>query len=102
MKYIGYIATFVVLIVCCIIFIGLNNKVKHQNETINILTEEIAQYKQAANPSKEIIDSLVYNIEYRDTIVYNIKHKYIKDVEVVKNMPDSTLVELFHKLVWSE
>ena len=102
MKYFGYATIVGIFIIFCIIFIVLSNKITTKDKEIKVLTEEINQYKQAANPSKEIIDSLTYNIEYRDSVIYNIKHKYITDVEVIKNMPDSTLVELFHKLVWSE
>lgn len=76
--------------------------IKHKNNKIEELTKQIEYYKQAANPSKESIDSLVYNIHYRDSIIYNIKHKYITDVELVKEMSDSTVVNYFKQLVWTD
>ena len=76
--------------------------IKSKNKYIDELTEQIEYYKQAANPSKEVIDSLAYNIHYRDSIIYNIKHKYITDVELVKEMSDSTVVNYFKQLVWTD
>lgn len=96
------ITTGVLGIILLIIFFTYRNKIDKQKEEITILNEQIEKYKQAANPSKEIIDSLVYNIEYRDSIIYNIKHKYINDVEIIKNMSDSVAIDIFNKLVWAE
>lgn len=76
--------------------------IKSKNKCIDKLTEQIEYYKRAANPSKEAIDSLVYNIHYRDSIIYNIKHKYITDVKLVKEMSDSTVVNYFKQLVWTD
>lgn len=96
---ISWLVTIIVLLVILFIY---TNKINKQEKEIIILNEQIEKYKQAANPSKETIDSLVYNIEHRDTIIYNIKHKYINDVEIIKNMPDSVAVDVFNKLVWSD
>lgn len=98
--------TIISCIICCTFIACIlgycSNELKKYEKQIIILNEQIEKYKQAANPSKETIDSLVYNIEYRDTIIYNIKHKYINDVEIIKNMPDSVAVDVFNKLVWSD
>lgn len=90
------------IIVGCIITGYINNKINKYKEQIIELTEEIEQYKQAANPSKERIDSLVYNISYRDSVIINIKKKYVEDTEYIKNMPDSSVVNMFKELVWAE
>ena len=97
----------VALFIICCIFIACilgyyDNKVKKYEKQIIELKAEIEEYKKAANPSKEIIDSLVYNIEYRDSIIYYKKVKYVEDVEIIKNMPDSAIVDKFKELVWSE
>ena len=92
-------------IVCCIFIACIlvyNNKVNEYEKQIIELKSEIEEYKKAANPSKETIDSLVYNIEYRDSIIYYKKVKYVEDVEIIKNMPDSAIVDKFKELVWSE
>jgi uncharacterized coiled-coil DUF342 family protein len=97
---------YIVPIICIIIAIGFicykDFKINNYKKQIIELTEEIEKYKQAANPSKEEIDSLAYNIQYRDSIIYDIKTKYIKDVEVIKTMPDSSVVDMFKELVWSD
>lgn len=97
-----WIASLLLVILCIIIGLNFYFTVKSKNKKIDLLNKEIEYYKEAANPSGEIIDSLVYNIKYRDSIVWNIKTKYIEDVEVIKNMPDSAAVELFNQLVWAE
>lgn len=96
------IAIVVFVLTITIIVVCKNITIKNKDTEIANLTEQIEYYKNAANPSKETIDSLVYNIEYRDTIIYNIKQKYITDVEIVKEMSDSSLVTYFKELVWSD
>ena len=90
------------LIIACIIAGFISNSFNKYKEQIIELTEEIEQYKQAANPSKEKIDSLVYNISYRDSVIFNIRKKYVKETEYIKNMPDSSVVNMFKELVWAE
>jgi len=92
----------VYIIVACIIAGCVNNKLNKYKKQIIELTEEIEQYKQAANPSKEKIDSLVYNITYRDSVIFNIRKKYVEETEYIKNMPDSSVVNMFKELVWAE
>lgn len=99
-----------IAIIFCIIFIIVltcilgyySNQIDIYRKHIIKLNNQIEYYKQAANPSKEKIDSLQYDIHYRDSIIYNIKTKYIEDVEIVKNMPDSNTVNLFKELVWAD
>lgn len=90
------------IIVASIICIYSSNKIDNLNKQIIELNNQIEYYKKAANPSKEKIDSLQYDIHRRDSIIYDIKTKYIKDVEIVKNMPDSNAVSLFKELVWAD
>ena len=92
----------ILFISCASILVFYINKLNSQNKEIIELRAEIEEYKKTANPSKEIIDSLVYNIEYRDSIIYLKKVKYVEDVEIIKNMPDSVIVDKFKELVWSE
>lgn len=92
----------ILFISCASILVFYINKLNNQNKEIIELKAEIEEYKKAANPSKETIDSLVYNIEYRDSIIYLKKVKYVEDVEIIKNMPDSVIVDKFKELVWSE
>lgn len=98
--------TMVFCIICSIIIISVSiyysTKIKTYRKQIIELNAKIEYYKQAANPSKEKIDSLQYDIHNRDSIIYDIKIKYIEDVEIIKNMPDSSTVSLFKELVWSD
>lgn len=91
----------VVLIIIVFCFVGYYKSNQRLNR-IKELEAEVEYYKNAANPSGEVIDSLKYNIQYRDTTIFNIKKKYVEDVEIIKNMPDSSAVNLFHKLVWAK
>jgi len=96
-----------IIFIVCIIILGISlsytrNKINKYKEEVIELTEEIERYKQAANPSKEKIDSLVYNIQYRDSIIYDIKTKYVEDVKVIKDMPDSSVINMFKELVWAD
>ncbi len=91
----------------CIIILSISlsytkNKINKYKEEVIELTEEIERYKQAANPSKEKIDSLIYNIQHRDSIIYDIKTKYVEDVKIIENMPDSSVVDMFKELVWAD
>lgn len=97
-----YIIPFICFFIAICIYLGIQYKINSYKKQIIELTEEIEQYKQAANPSKERIDSLVYNISYRDSVIINIKKKYVEDTEYIKNMPDSSVVDMFKELVWAE
>lgn len=98
--------TIISCIICCIFIACIlgycSDKFKKYEKQIIELNAQIEYYKQAANPSKEKIDSLQYDIHYRDSIIYDIKTKYIEDVEIIKNMPDSSAVSLFKELVWAD
>lgn len=98
---IDHILCIIIWFVLSISCIYLYDKSKKRLDTINELNKEIEYYKEAAKPSGEVIDSIKYNIQYRDTTILNIKKKYVEDVEIIKNMPDSSAVNLFHELVWA-
>lgn len=88
----------VLLIVLSIVFTVTTTK---QRKQINELTKEVEYYKEAETPFKESIDSVVYRIVYRDSIIYNIKQDYLYDSEVIKNMSDTAAVGWFLQSVWS-
>lgn len=96
----GYSA-FITLV--CIIISGIFTLASnHDAKTINELTNKLKQYENINSPFKGEIDSIKTNIAYKDSIIKQIKIEYVKDVEWVKNMPDSAAVVLFHQLVWAE
>lgn len=96
----GYSA-FITLV--CIIISGIFTLASNRDaKTINELTNKLKQYENIDSPFKGEIDSIKTNIAYKDSIIKQIKIEYVKDVEWVKNMPDSAAVALFHQLVWAE
>ena len=74
----------------------------NKNKKITDLTNRLQQYENMELPSKGEIDSLCYNISYKDSIIKQITIEYVKDVEWVKNMPDSAAITLFNQLVWAD
>lgn len=88
--------------ICMFVVAILIRKSNIDNNTITELTNKLKQYESVELPSTGEIDSLKVNISYKDSIIKQIKVEYVKDVEWVKNMPDSSAVALFHQLVWAE
>lgn len=89
--------------ILCIIILGIFVKTSNRDaKTINELTDKLKQYENIDSPFKGEIDSLKINIAYKDSVIKQIKIEYVKDVEWVKSIPDSSAVALFHKLVWAD
>lgn len=99
---INFIACIGVIVVFLISNIILSNKLNNSRKTITELNDKLKQYESVDVPFKGEIDSLKVNIIYRDSIINRIKIKYVQDVEVIKNMPDSAAVILFDELVWAD
>ena len=99
---ISFIAISGVAILCIIISLILAKINDNSKKTIIDLTNKLKQYESVELPFKGELDSLKVNISYKDSIIKQIKIEYVKDVEWVKNMPDSSAVVLFHQLVWAE
>lgn len=98
----------ILLIACAIITLGyivgsiiIFKTLDNKNKVINELTYKLKQYENIDVPFTGEIDSLKQDIAAKDSIIKQIKIEYIKDVEWVKNMPDSAAVTLFHQLVWA-
>jgi hypothetical protein len=93
----------IVIGVCIVVFIVVSEiRINKYKKSIVNLTEELNEYKKIDVPSKGEIDSIKLNIQYKDSIISHITTEYIKDVEWVKNMPDSAAVALFNQLVWAD
>lgn len=95
---IAYSIVIIIYTITICILIQQNNSNEKQ---ITELTRKLKQYENINIPSKEETDSIKINIHYKDSIIKFIKKEYIKDVELVKNMPDSSAIALFHQLVWA-
>ena len=90
--------TTVICMVAIAILVRQNN---FDKQKIEELTNKVKQYESIEIPSTGELDSLKNNISYKDSIIKQIKIEYIKDVEWIKNMPDSAAVALFNQLVWA-
>ena len=98
---ISFIACTGLTIIYAIALLIILNQNNIKTKKINELTHKLNQYESIDVPFKGEVDSLKSNISYKDSIIKQIKIEYIKDVEWVKNMPDSAAVALFHQLVWA-
>lgn len=96
------VVTSISAIICMLVVAILIRKSNIDNKTIAELNAKLKQYESVELPFTGEIDSIKTNISYKDSIIKQIKVEYVKDVEWVKNMPDSTAVALFHQLVWAD
>lgn len=98
---IAFIACAGAAVICMVAVAILVRQSNLDKQKIEELTNKIKQYESIEIPSTGELDSLKNDINYKDSIIKQIKTEYIKDVEWVKNMPDSAAVALFHQLVWA-
>lgn len=98
---IAFIACAGAAVICMVAIAILVRQNNFDKQKIEELTNKIKQYESIEIPSTGELDSLKNDINYKDSIIKQIKTEYIKDVEWVKNMPDSAAVALFHQLVWA-
>ena len=98
---IAFIACAGAAVICMVAIAILVRQNNFDKQKIEELTNKVKQYESIEIPSTGELDSLKNNINYKDSIIKQIKTEYIKDVEWVKNMPDSAAVALFHQLVWA-
>lgn len=98
---IAFIACAGAAVICMVAVAILVRQNNFDKQKIEELTNKVKQYESIEIPSTGELDSLKNDINYKDSIIKQIKTEYIKDVEWVKNMPDSAAVALFHQLVWA-
>ena len=96
------VGTLVSLAIICLFCFFAFKTIESKSKEIEKLKAEIEYYKQAEKPNPQAIDSLAYNIEYRDSTIYKLKQDFKYDVEIIKSMPDSALVNKFYELVWAD
>lgn len=84
----------IVLAIWMVIFQNKYNKVK----------DELIHYKTIVETANNTIkrDSIIYNIQYKDSTIVRIKKEYKDEIEYVKRLDDSESVVMFNKLVWSD
>lgn len=80
-------------IMCLLLYIFYNlkhnQKVKHEQTIIVIDTTY----------NTVVLDSIKYNISYKDSIVYKLKQEMKDEKDKVYNMSDNDAIKLFYELV---
>ena len=81
------------MIMCLILYIFYNAKYNQKNK----IKETIIVIDTTYN--KIVLDSIKYNIVYKDSIVYKLKEEMEYEKDKVYNMSDNDAVKLFYELV---
>lgn len=81
------------IIMCLMLYIFYN--VKHNQKIKNEQTVIIGD----TTYNKVVLDSIEYNIIYRDSIIYKLKEQMEYEKDKVHNMSDNDAVKLFYELV---
>lgn len=69
------------------------------NKNDNSITHQPIVPSTIIDSTERKLDSIKYNIIYRDTIIYRIKEEMINEVNEVKHLNDSSSIIEFKKLV---
>lgn len=87
-----------------IIVISILYKINYKklNNDYNKVLTELEYYHNIDTNAIHKIDSIEYNIRQKDSIIYNIKTKYINEIEIIKANNDIDAVTQFQQLVESE
>lgn len=87
------------LLIAIGIGIFISYKFGLKSKEIETLRKKIEYYENIDSTYSHKIDSIEYNIQYRDSIIYNIKKEYIDEYEILAHNNDIDAVAEFEKLV---
>lgn len=89
-------STIIIIVLVFIIFItysfGIYKAIKAQPINDNLII-----YDTVYNTI--VLDSIKYNIKYKDTIIYNYKQELKYEIEKAKTVSDTDAVKLFYQLL---
>lgn len=85
----------ILLVIIIILLLSMLIYLFVKHETINKKEIEIID----TTYNHIVLDSIRYNIIYRDSIIYHIKHEYEDSIKQSITYDDSTSLELFKRLV---
>lgn len=92
-----------ILLVIFFIIIVVLLIVLHKNNSENKRLQDIVNYYNSIdNNVVEKVDSIEYNIQIKDSIIYELKKKYIDEIEIVKANNDIDALGQFKELVSAE
>lgn len=89
-------------IIFLIIIIVLGISIRKYNIENRRLQDIVNYYKSIDSNVVEKVDSIEYNIQVKDSIIYELKKKYIDEIEIVKANNDIDALGQFKELVSAE
>lgn len=89
-------------IIFLIIIIVLGISIRKYNIENKRLQDIVNYYNSLDSNVVEKVDSIEYNIQVKDSIIYELKKKYIDEIEVVKANNDIDALGQFKELVSAE
>lgn len=89
-------------IIFLIIIIVLGISIRKYNIENRRLQDIVNYYNSLDSNVVEKVDSIEYNIQVKDSIIYELKKKYIDEIEVVKANNDIDALGQFKELVSAE
>lgn len=91
-------------ILLCVVIILIVGSFWYLQQKYNETKDELDYYKTIVETANNTVkrDSIVYNIQYKDSTIVRIKKEYKNEIEYVKGLNDSESVVKFNELVWSD
>lgn len=89
-------------IIFLIIIIVLGISIRKYNIENRRLQDIVNYYNSIDSNVVEKVDSIEYNIQIKDSIIYELKKKYIDEIEIVKANNDIDALGQFKELVSAE
>ncbi|MBO6242969.1 MAG: hypothetical protein J6O41_00135 [Clostridia bacterium] len=89
-------------IIFLIIIIVLGISIRKYNIENRRLQDIVNYYNSIDSNVVEKVDSIEYNIQVKDSIIYELKKKYIDEIEIVKANNDIDALGQFKELVSAE
>lgn len=86
-------------IIFLIIIIVLGISIRKYNIENKRLQDIVNYYNSIDSNVVEKVDSIEYNIQVKDSIIYELKKKYIDEIEIVKANNDIDALGQFKELV---
>lgn len=92
------------VITCCFILliVALAFESHRSKKEIKNLKEQLEYYKSIDTVLQPKVDSIEYNIIVKDSLVTEIKKKYIDEIEIVKHNNDVDALAEFQRLVGAD
>lgn len=95
-----YMILSIIFLIIIIIVLGIS--IRKYNIENRRLQDIVNYYNSIDSNVVEKVDSIEYNIQIKDSIIYELKKKYIDEIEIVKANNDIDALGQFKELVSAE